>query len=119
MSLPAPFHAELAALQRGGKFIVDQDQWRYVLGRLEGRSDAELGPRFVHTTPSQRYQWKKRVIDRLWNLISPAFRDWVSATFPRQRPRKIHPRRIGPRKKKRMRMEKDRIRNYVDPEGGL
>lgn len=50
---------------------------------LLNQRDMTIAPQFPGSTRDQRYQWKKRVLDALWEVASPTLQDFLASKGPR------------------------------------
>ena len=50
---------------------------------LLNQRDSTIADQFPGTTRDQRYQWKKRVLDALWEVTSPTLQDFLASKGPR------------------------------------
>lgn len=50
---------------------------------LLNQRDSSIADQFPGSTRDQRYQWKKRVLDALWEVASPTLQDFLASKGPR------------------------------------
>lgn len=71
-------HAERYARRETEKSAVKYAALIY----LTGARDTAISKLFPKTTRDQRYQWKKRVVDAIWDMASPNLKNFLKHAGP-------------------------------------